>query len=106
MSGILTCFCDRLFGAVKLPKFGAELLKFPNLDTNTASNQHYVVKNVEICAMAMMQLFGRRRLLLNVARKHQYRCHHPNPFDPKTTKGWKAAVKVGVRCSIAYHSCL
>jgi antibiotic biosynthesis monooxygenase (ABM) superfamily enzyme len=23
-----------------------------------------------------------------------YRYHHPNPFDPKTTKGWKAALKV------------
>jgi hypothetical protein len=24
----------------------------------------------------------------------QRRFHHPNPFDPKTTKGWKAAIKV------------
>jgi hypothetical protein len=24
----------------------------------------------------------------------QVRSHHPNPFDPKTTRGWKAALKV------------
>ena len=26
------------------------------------------------------------------------RSHHPNPFDPQTTKGWKAAVKVSDVC--------
>ncbi len=26
------------------------------------------------------------------------RNHHPSPFDPQTTKGWKAAVKVGNGC--------
>jgi hypothetical protein len=30
----------------------------------------------------------------------QLRFHHPDPFNPKMTKGWKAAVKVGVICSI------
>jgi hypothetical protein len=29
-------------------------------------------------------------------RSNQFRHHHPNPFDPKTTKGWKAALKVRV----------
>ena len=24
----------------------------------------------------------------------QVRSHHPDPFNPKTTKGWKAAIKV------------
>eukprot|EP00986_Skeletonema_menzelii_P012341 scaffold6785_cov166-Skeletonema_menzelii.AAC.3 len=26
-------------------------------------------------------------------RKQQLRCHHPDPFNPQTTKGWQAAVK-------------
>lgn len=26
------------------------------------------------------------------------RSHHPNPFDPQTTRGWKAAVKVSDVC--------
>jgi len=26
-------------------------------------------------------------------RQHQQRFHHPDPFNPKTTKGWKAALK-------------
>mmetsp|Transcript_32784 Transcript_32784/g.55868 ORF Transcript_32784/g.55868 Transcript_32784/m.55868 type:complete len:425 (-) Transcript_32784:67-1341(-) len=26
-------------------------------------------------------------------RKQQVRCHHPDPFNPQTTKGWQAAVK-------------
>jgi len=26
----------------------------------------------------------------------QKRFHHPNPFDPQTTKGWKAAKKVNI----------
>jgi hypothetical protein len=26
--------------------------------------------------------------------KTQIRNHHPSPFDPQTTKGWKAALKV------------
>ena len=25
---------------------------------------------------------------------NQVRNHHPSPFDPQTTKGWKAALKV------------
>jgi hypothetical protein len=28
--------------------------------------------------------------------KIQSRSHHPNPFEPKMTKGWKAALKVRV----------
>ena len=28
-------------------------------------------------------------------RNQQVRCHHPDPFNPQTTKGWQAAVKVG-----------
>jgi|AntRauTorckE5430_2_1112549.scaffolds.fasta_scaffold05619_5 hypothetical protein len=36
---------------------------------------------------------------INVSRRvartcGQVRSHHPSPFDPMTTKGWKAAVKV------------
>jgi len=27
------------------------------------------------------------------SKKSQLRFHHPSPFDPQTTKGWKAAVK-------------
>jgi hypothetical protein len=54
----------------------------------------------------MIQQIGRRctlsfdgrnafqRLIGQNGRKSQCRYHHPNPFDPKTTKGWKAALKV------------
>lgn len=31
---------------------------------------------------------------LTKACQSQVRRHHPSPFDPMTTKGWKAAVKV------------
>jgi len=34
----------------------------------------------------------RRRVLYPVPLQ-QLRNHHPSPFDPQTTKGWKAAVK-------------
>jgi agmatinase len=37
-----------------------------------------------------------RRVLSQVYRrseKSQYRFHHPDPFNPKTTRGWKAALK-------------
>lgn len=27
-------------------------------------------------------------------RKQQTRSHHPDPFNPQTTKGWQAAIKV------------
>jgi hypothetical protein len=30
------------------------------------------------------------------ASQTQIRFHHPDPFNPKVTKGWKAAVKVRV----------
>jgi hypothetical protein len=53
----------------------------------------------------ILQQYGRRAVSLdgkNVIQqllgpngsKTQCRYHHPNPFDPKTTKGWKAALKV------------
>ena len=32
----------------------------------------------------------------------QIRFHHPSPFDPQTTKGWKAAKKV---CHDNYCTC-
>lgn len=30
----------------------------------------------------------------STVNKTQIRNHHPSPFDPQTTKGWKAALKV------------
>ena len=36
-----------------------------------------------------------QRILLRAPKpSQQLRFHHPSPFDPQTTKGWKAAVKV------------
>lgn len=36
-----------------------------------------------------------RKALRSAAAGGQVRFHHPSPFDPMTTKGWKAAVKEG-----------
>ena len=66
----------------------------------------------------MIQQLGRRtvslsrenamqRLIGQGSRQSQCRHHHPNPFDPKTTKGWKAAVKVGrFVCASMLHSAM
>jgi hypothetical protein len=49
----------------------------------------------------MIQQLGRRAFnydgkvaIHRLTGGHNIRHHHPNPFDPKTTKGWKAALKV------------
>jgi agmatinase len=34
-----------------------------------------------------------KRVLQNTSKYSQKRFHHPDPFNPQTTKGWKAAVK-------------
>jgi hypothetical protein len=34
------------------------------------------------------------RVLQRLPKRSGTRSHHPSPFDPQTTKGWKAAVKV------------
>ena len=35
-----------------------------------------------------------RRVLQRLPKISGTRSHHPSPFDPQTTRGWKAAVKV------------
>jgi hypothetical protein len=45
-----------------------------------------------------------RHLVRPACQGAQVRFHHPDPFDPKATKGWKAAVKV--RDGYYIYTCL
>jgi small-conductance mechanosensitive channel len=39
-------------------------------------------------------------------KQTQTRSHHPDPFNPKTTRGWKAAVKVRLLFIYIYIVCI
>jgi hypothetical protein len=41
------------------------------------------------------------KLLRNVKDLQAKRNHHPDPFNPKTTRGWKAALMVRMIAAVA-----
>ena len=47
----------------------------------------------------VQETFRRCRGGVGAATSTQIRSHHPDPFNPKQTRGWKAALKVRERHS-------
>ena len=43
----------------------------------------------------MLTTFSKKLVRRACVSSQSARWHHPDPFNPKVTKGWKAAVKVG-----------
>jgi hypothetical protein len=68
-------------------------------DTVTAANLRFLLDGKSALInpyFYSMQIFKKlvKKALPRATAAGQARSHHPDPFDPKITKGWKAAVKV------------
>jgi hypothetical protein len=100
---------------------GQEVLRTCTLHTSHHhhTTSYYPCRSIQYCNIVMSivatgRVLSKRLLQRQVpaALALKSRSHHPDPFNPKVTKGWKAALKVSqsgcnaLRCNFGSHHSL